>query len=424
MIRMPKCIDIDYKRSFAYYIIEELGLDLNSIWNWNMNKVNPYKITKQSKNNIWLYCLKHDYHNYDRYGNKIGYKTTCNRFHHLTSKDGSCGYCNSFASNKVHWKDSFAQWGIDNFGEDFLKKYWSNYNIINPWELSPQSSKKIWIYCQEKDYHNDDGGYEIKCADFYGNHRCSYCGCAKKIHWKDSLAHNYPNIAKMIAIPENDLTFDDCYNIACHSNRKFYFKCLDCGYISSKKRTLKIVVNRGYSCEYCSDGISIPEKFMINVLNQLNEKFIPQLSKIDFKWCSSFRYDFYLPRINTIIETNGCQHYEECTLTTRTLEQEQWNDLFKYKCAKGHVDNYIVIDCRYSELKWLKENIIKELSDYFDLSNINWELVWEESQKSKCVETWKLYDNGLHNLSEIGRILKLSQRTIKNYMKRRVRDIV
>ena len=93
------------------------------------------------------------------------------------------------------------------------------------------------------------------------------------------------------------------------------------------------------------------------------------------------------------------------------------NDLFKYKCAKGHVDNYIVIDCRYSTLEWMKENTIKELSCYFDLSNINWELAWEKSQGSLCVEAWNLWNNGL-TTSDIANELSLTKQTIIKYLKR------
>ena len=279
----------------------------------------------------------------------------------------------------------------------------------------------VWLYCQEKDYHNYDIygnkiGYKTQCSKFYNNIGCKYCG-NRYTHWKDSLAYNHPDVAKMIAIEENDLNFDDCYNIACQSNKKFYFQCLECNKISSKKYSLCQIILYGYSCEYCSDGISIPNKFIANVLKQLKVDFIPELSSKKFSGKNYFRYDFYLPKINIIIEANGIQHYEECTLTARTLEQEQWNDLFKYKCAKNHVDNYIVIDCRYSELKWLKKNIIKELSPYFDLSNINWELAWEESQNSKVIEALKLKEEG-YTIEEISKKINVTTRTIFNYFSR------
>ena len=322
---------IRYEESIAHHIEIELGLNLDDIWNWDKNKYNPREITKQSSKKIWLYCFKHDYHNYNREGDKIGYETTCIKF------------------------------------------------------------------------------YNSNCS-------CSYCGNFKT-HWKDSLAYNYPKVAKMIAIKENNLTFEDCYNIAPFSSKKFYFKCNECENISSNKKTLGNIIKQGYSCEFCSDGLPTTEKFMANILKQLDIKFKTQLNKTDFDWCGYFKYDFYIPSLNMIIETHGEQHYIE-SKDWKSLEEEQWNDLFKYKCAKNHVDNYIVIDCRYSTLEWLKENIIKELGGYFDLSNINWELAWEESQNSLCVKVWELWNGGVCDTIKISEILNIHKTTVTRYLKK------
>lgn len=163
------------------------------------------------------------------------------------------------------------------------------------------------------------------------------------------------------------------------------------------------------------DGISIPEKFMLSILKQLNIDYIYQLTNKNFKWCNSFKYDFYLPKYNIIIETHGGQHYDN-KRGWEELDKTKMNDLFKYKCAKNHVDNYIVIDCRYSKFNWLKNNVIKELDEYFDLSNINWELAWEESQKSKCVEAWKLWNSGMC-IEDIIDKLKIGRSAINRYLK-------
>lgn len=330
---------IQYKETIAYHIEVELGLNLDDVWNWDKNNelgINPYEISYGSKNKIWLYCLEHDYHNYDREGNKIG--------------------------------------------------------------------------------------YEIRCASFHDGSRCGYCrkGVGKtNIHYKDSLAYNYPDVAKMIAIPKNNLTFEDCYKIACSSSKKFYFKCNKCNIVSNKKYSLNAVNIINYSCEFCSDGLPITEKFMANIFKQLDIKFKTQLNKSDFKWCENFRYDFYLPSLNMIIETHGKQHYEDSGKNSswKSLEQEQWNDLFKYKCAKGYIDNYIVIDCRYSTLEWMKENIIKELSEYFDLSSIDWELAWEESQNSLCIKAWELWNSEIYDTKEISKMLNISRSTVIKYLK-------
>ena len=167
------------------------------------------------------------------------------------------------------------------------------------------------------------------------------------------------------------------------------------------------------------DGVSLPEKFTINILKQLNVDFLVQLTKTTFEWCNNYRYDFYIPSFNMIIETHGMQHFEkgfECC-GGRSLEEEQENDKFKKELAlNNNIDNYIIIDCRYSKFDWLKENIIKELSPYFNLSNIDWELVWENSLKNLILETKRLVEEGYSNV-EIAAILGVNKHTIKVYKK-------
>lgn len=79
-------------------------------------------------------------------------------------------------------------------------------------------------------------------------------------------------------------------------------------------------------------------------------------------WSDTKRYDFYLPDHNIIIETHGEQHYDDKFISYggRTLKEEQENDKYKEQIARDNgVKHYIVIGCRYSDNKWIKENILK-----------------------------------------------------------------
>ena len=167
-----------------------------------------------------------------------------------------------------------------------------------------------------------------------------------------------------------------------------------------------------------SDGISIPEKFMWNVLKELNIEFKTQLNKKDFDWCQNYKYDFYIPSLNMVVETHGEQHYEESVWgSSRTLEEEQLNDRLKKELAlNNNIKNYVVIDCRKSELDWLKENVIKELDNYFDLSNIDWRLVWNNSLKNLVYEVKRLVEEGYNN-KQIAEILGINKHTVWSYKK-------
>ena len=160
---------------------------------------------------------------------------------------------------------------------------------------------------------------------------------------------------------------------------------------------------------------------MINILEQLNIEF--KLEK-KFKWSNNKRYDFYIPSLNCIIETHGEQHYKESfskiksSKKVRTLEEEQENDRIKKELAlKNGIEHYIVIDCRKSELEYIKNNILSsKLAKLFDLSNIDWIKVGEFAYGSLVKKACELWNKGIKNTKEIGRKMNLSSYTIVHYL--------
>ena len=170
--------------------------------------------------------------------------------------------------------------------------------------------------------------------------------------------------------------------------------CPNCG---NKKEIIiyNLYINKTIGCKQCGDGIPYTEKIMIGVLNQLMTTFQTQLTKANFNWCNKCKYDFYLPDYNMIIETHGEQHYRDDTGFSRTLEQEQENDRIKKELALNNgIDKYIVIDCRYSKLEWIKNSILNsELSNIFDLSKIDWLKCEEFALKNIVKEVCDYWNN-------------------------------
>ena len=150
-----------------------------------------------------------------------------------------------------------------------------------------------------------------------------------------------------------------------------------CPYCKRKKKAQirDIFRHKSIGC-ICGDGFSYPEKFISNILNQLKIDFITQLSYKNFEWCNDKKYDFYLPEYNTIIEAHGEQHYTKSFFNAggKTLEEEQENDRVKKELALANgINKYIVIDCRRSEMEWIRGSILNsELAKLFSLSKIDW----------------------------------------------------
>lgn len=214
------------------------------------------------------------------------------------------------------------------------------------------------------------------------------------------------------------------------SNRKIYPICPDCHKI--KNKTIKICdifKNHSIGCS-CGDGISYGEKLMFYMLNQLvKNNFIWQFTKTNNKWCDKYKYDFYFEYKNEkyIIETHGEQHYTKSFYTDKndkSLEKTKKNDQVKKELAlanKIKEENYIVVDCRKSDLKFIKNNIINtRLSEIFDLSIVNWNNIGEMSCKNLIKKVCDYWNNKQKNetTTDLNSIFNISRTTLIKYLKR------
>lgn len=316
---------------------------------------------------------------------------------------------------------SFYQWCYDNLSKEEADKIMERWdyklNKVRPEDVSYGSAglnkKGYWFKCLDHPEHKSEQksissftGYQCK------NIICNQCNCIKTTH---------PYLIKYLVNIEDSLTY------SMGSDKNIPMKCPDCGH----KKNLRIptLIRNGFSCPKCGDGKSYPEKFMFNVLEQLlNKNFITQLSKTTFKWCENYRYDFYVDIINCIIETHGEQHYKENTNTSNrknSLKEIQENDKNKELLAKENgIENYIIIDCRYSELEWIKNSIIQsELPKLlnFKESDINWLKCHEYACNSLVKIVCDMWNDDVKKVSYIADKLKIGKTSVIRYLKQGVK---
>ena len=219
------------------------------------------------------------------------------------------------------------------------------------------------------------------------------------------------------------LSEEDAKTHTSGSKDKVVVICPDCG--KEKEITIgKLFQRKSIGCS-CGDGVKYPEKFMTSVLDQLNIEYIFQLTKTTFDWCGNKKYDFYIPSLNTIIETHGRQHYEETKIGNRNLAEEQENDKYKYELAmKNGIkdDNYIVIDCRLSTMDWIKKSILdSKLNELFDLSKIDWlkceEFAINSNKVKEVCDYWNNKEEW-ETTKDLMKVFKLSRDVIIDYLKR------
>ena len=143
-----------YCNSFGQWCIDNNETELLNLWDYKLNKCTPKDISYRSNEKYYFKCPRglHD--------------SELKRISDLTNgrTELICNSCNSFA-----------QYLIDNYGEDALEKYW-NYKKngnLNPFKISRASTKKVWIKCQKDETHDS---YFVNCYSFTsGNVRCPIC---------------------------------------------------------------------------------------------------------------------------------------------------------------------------------------------------------------------------------------------------------
>ena len=116
-------------------------------------------------------------------------------------------------------------------------------------------------------------------------------------------------IKKPISVTNPELTQyfvnkDDAYKYTPHSSKKVPMICPVCGEL--KYLEIYVLSRQGFACPRCSDNISYPNKFMFNILKQLNINFEREVgsSYNGFAWTGTYKYDFYLQK-------NGRQYFIE-----------------------------------------------------------------------------------------------------------------
>jgi len=318
---------------------------------------------------------------------------------------------------------SFEQWCIDNMlkeeANNLLLRWSYTLNIDNDGKvIHPKdvnygtnglNDKGFWLNCLDHPEHNPE---QKSIRAFTGGQKgsilCNQC---------NKIATTHPHLVKFL------VNEDDAFNHSAGSGNKILIRCIDCNY--EKEKSIYDWINRGFGCPRCSDGVPYPEKFMFSLLEQLlDKKFKTQLSKSTFKWCNNYKYDNYIDNLNCIIETHGEQHYKENSLSSvwrMSLEETQVNDLDKEWLARSNnIKNYIIINCRYSDLDWIKKSVMESKLPKllnFKEEDIDWLKCHEYSCKSFVKKACDLWNSGIKNATEIAEKLNIERRAIIRYLK-------
>ena len=245
---------------------------------------------------------------------------------------------------------------------------------------------------------------------------CVCCSNQAVVKGINDIATTNPELVKYF------VNIDDVYTHTIGSVDRVKIKCPTCN--REKEMKIKTLYLQGFSCSKCGDGISYPNKFMFNLLEQLNLEFETEYCP---QWIDKSKYDFYIPSKNLIIEMDGAFHYKDNKMSGQTKEKSKKIDNRKDELANKHGLKVIRIDCNYYDIskrfEYIKENTINLLKDIFNLNNINWDSIdYQSNINNLLLKVCKLkHDNPNLTSSQISELLKpqnsCSRHTIIKWLK-------
>lgn len=157
------------------------------------------------------------------------------------------------------------------------------------------------------------------------------------------------------------------------SNKEIYPKCPDCGKIKDKPMQIHTIKQRhGIGCT-CNDGISYPNKFSYAFIDQL--PVYNHIKEYSPNWAKPYLYDNYFEYNDNkyILEMDGGIGHGNQTWEHKQDILGKQTDELKDKLAKENNIYVIRIDCKISDMNYIKTNILNsQLNKIFDLSNIDW----------------------------------------------------
>lgn len=238
---------------------------------------------------------------------------------------------------------------------------------------------------------------------------CKCCSSKCVVKGINDIATTHPHFIELF----KDKTI--AYTRSFGVSDKTVLICPKCG----SEKTTRINKLNMYSdtfCDGCNDGISYPNKFMFNLLTQLNVEFETEYSP---EWIMPRRYDFYLPDYNIIIEMDGGFHFRDNNMNGITEKQQRVIDEYKYSTAIKHGIYVFRIDCDYGHkdrFEYVKTNILSSgLSHILFIKDEDFEKANRASVESNIVKASELYNQD-KLISEICTLLKVSDTTAREYI--------
>lgn len=181
--------------TFEEWCLKNNRTDLLERWDATLNGMLPSEVKSNSNKKYWFKCPKgiHDSELYNIQFLSQGKQEKL-----------QCKKCNSFA-----------QYILDNYSNNFLSKIWHDDNDIDPWQVPAKSSKKAHFYCEENSSHD----FYCSIQSYFKGQRCPIC--KKEKEREKSLGALVPEIFDLWS----DKNTGSPYDYSLKSGKKVWWKC-------------------------------------------------------------------------------------------------------------------------------------------------------------------------------------------------------
>lgn len=331
------------------------------LWDYEKNGVVPECISFRSHAKVYIKCPR-----------GIHESTQTNPDHLTTRKRALCEKCNSFG-----------QYIVDTYGEDYLQELWSDKNAESPYCVQKSGTSIIQLRCLENPNH---GEYSLKCNTYYTACLAGNTGCPKcKVSGKngkparcDSLGEVIPQSATFWA--EGNST--DVFSVTPKSNKKARWRCPK-GVHADFERSIAESVRYNFRCPLCSSAekTSMLQRKVSGFLESLGYTVLHEYQcTLIARHNHIRRGNWYLPydndvvELKLIIEVNGKQHYEKRswhdsvakrnnTTPDYEFKMQHKRDLFKKWYAIEHGYNYLEIPYYLEKDDKYKDAILNKIAE-------------------------------------------------------------
>ena len=364
-----------------------------NVWDYNKNEYGPEHYSAGSTAHVWFVC--------DKESCRHEWKTSISSvMKSILNGNNGCKEC----------MKKYKEYTKENFVEE-LHKLHPHINLTSEFVSIRDPASFSCEIC--------DNEWTVRAGSLIGYGKKKPTGCAVCSGKRLGPPPKYVNSiwADPIYSKEWAKYFDEEFmkTHTIQSNDYVDIPCPDCG----KNKHIKIcnLHHRGFRCS-CNSKTSYPNRFMYSVFNQLKIEYEPEYHR---NWTDGKRYDICNEEFSLIVENHGPQHYEDGFYKNRNLEEEQKNDAYKYELAKDNgFKNYVVLDCRKSEIHWIKNSIMNSILPQlfgFTESDIDWDLADRDAVKNivkeVCLE-WEKEKS--YDYSIVGDKFRISKNTVQDYL--------